>query len=139
MSTPPNPRGKGMEGWDFEIYINGMPTRQKFVAGDKVKPDTIVKSDGKPLEHMSSVTFTAESENLGAWHGETLLIGQCEWCGKDATGDPKSTPFLCKDCVTHPDRPPTILCSQCGAPFTEIIGVSRKWFRCAPCKRELGR
>lgn len=108
-----------LDGWSFEVQIDGMPgTKQKFVTGDRV---------------------TLASETLGDWRNTTLLIGQCEWCGKHATGDPKSTPFLCEDCITYPDRVPAILCSQCGQRLTEVVGVSRRWFRCAPCKRELGR
>lgn len=123
---------KSMEGWDFELVIDGQPIRQKFTAGDSIT--------GIDWGYSSASGLTVSSKVDGAWSNQrTLLIGQCEWCGKHATGDPKSTPFLCEDCTTHPDRPPLILCSQCGERLTEVIGVSRKYFRCEPCKRELGR
>ncbi len=129
MSNVAGKKGK-YDGVIFEVQIDGLP-KQRFTS---IQPAQFDK-DGNP----PPLYIPMRAKTLGEWHSETIIIGQCEWCGKDASGDPKATPFLCEDCVTHPDRRPTILCSKCGAPFTEIIGVSRKWFRCVPCKREIGR
>ena len=127
MSEVAGKKGK-YAGMSWEVSFDGMP-KHRLVP-------VLLDEDGNPPPIYSP----AQHEVPGAWPGgHTVLLGQCEWCGKHATGHPESTPFLCEDCVTNPDRPPFILCSHCGKRLTEIIGVSRKWFRCAPCGRELGR
>ena len=123
-----------MEGWDFEIQIDGM-SKQRFAS-----VRDLVEDENPPSFYIPNIPLTTDAKTFEEWHrAMPPIIGQCEWCGKHATGDPNSTPFLCEDCATNPDRPPFILCSHCGERLTEIIGVSRKWFRCTPCGRELGR
>lgn len=108
-----------MEGWDFEITIGNQPIR-----------------------HASNISI--DYGVSGSWPNSfTVRVCQCQYCGK-TYGENESVYksdalLLCDECRDLPDRPPIILCSQCGKRLTEIIGVSRKYYRCAPCKRELGR